>query len=289
MTGYGKASTDTSFGKVTVEIQSINKKYCEIQINLPRVISYMEEKIRKKMVPAIARGRVTVGVTLDAVAKKNFLSLLPDLQYAEMYLNALQEIKQKFNLSGDVDINIFQGNRDILVAEHEEPEEDEVAEELFSLIDSCLVHFNKEKETEGRKLVEDIRTRLAIIEEERDGIQGRVKDPVEKFRERLLERIAQFMKELPVDEDRIARETALYADKIDVSEELVRLESHIINFTDKLNDGGVIGKNLDFIIQEMFRETNTIASKCNNVTISQSTIRIRSELEKIREQVQNIE
>lgn len=289
MTGFAKSFADTSYGKLTVEIQSVNKKYCEIQINLPKVVSFLEEKVRKKIASAVTRGRINVNISLDSVARKNFLSLQPDLQYAEMYLNALQLIQQKFNLPGTIDITMFLGNRDILIADQEEQDESHYCGPLFSLIDECLEKFYLEKEIEGKKLCQDINFHLDIIRNEHSEIGSNAKDSVEKFRIRLSERIQELSIEIPVDQDRIAREVALYADKIDISEELVRLQSHITNFANKLNEGGVVGKTLDFIIQEMFRETNTIASKCNDSIISNSTIRIRTELEKIREQVQNLE
>ena len=289
MTGFGKVTTECEYGKVTIEIYSINHKYFDVQLNLPRVLSSFEYDIRKKVSSLISRGKVRVVLVLDSNSKQNFLQMKPDLVYAESYLNALKSIQEKFNVKGEVDISIFQGNRELLVSEEMEIDTENIQEFLMKLIDEAVEKLFHEQEKEAEKLLKDMLLRINNISAELSVIETISKNTPDNYRERLLERINELKLGGTVDEDRIAREVALFADKIDICEELVRAASHIANFNQTLEKGGVLGKKLDFISQEIFREVNTIASKSNNAEVSASTIKIKSELDKIREQVQNIQ
>ncbi len=289
MTGYSKITAETDLGKVTAEIKSVNRKYCEIQVNVPKMLNFVEEDIRKKVSSSITRGKVDVNIFLDTDAKKNLVNLMPDFNYAKAYIDALIKIKEKLSLVGDIDINVFQGNRDILVGEQIDPDENFIKDSIFSVLYDCLTNLSIEKEREGEKLIEDIVNRIKRITQEVNFIESIAPETLIKYKDKLIERIKEIKAEIIVDETLIVKEIAVYADKIDVSEEIVRLRSHIDNFQLTIERAGAVGKMLDFIIQEMFRESTTIAAKCNNTDISHATIRIRTELEKIREQVQNIE
>jgi len=289
MTGYSKITAETDLGKITVEIRSVNRKYCEIQVNIPKMLNFIEDEIRKKVSSSISRGKVDVSIYLDNDAKKNFVNMVPDFVYVQAYIEALGKIKEKFSLAGEIDINVFQGNKDIIVGEQINPDENIIRDSIFSVLFDGLTNLLIEKQREGRKLIDDISQRIKLIEQEVGLIESIAPQTLKKYKDKLMERIGEIKSEVPVDELLIVKEIAVYADRIDISEEIVRLRSHIDNFKATVEKGGSVGKMLDFIIQEMFRESTTIAAKCNNTDISHTTIRIRSELEKIREQVQNIE
>ena len=289
MTGFGKVTTECEYGKITLEIYSINHKYFDIQLSFPRLLSSFEYDIRKKVSSLVSRGKVRVALALDSNSKQNFIQMKPDLAYVESYLNALKDIQDKFNVKGEIDISIFQGNRDFLIADDMEIDNEYIKNFLLELVDQTVEKLFHEQEKEAAKLIDDISLRINNIAAELTVIEAIAKNTPDTYRERLLERINELKLDGIVDEDRIAKEVAIFTDKIDICEELVRAGSHIINFKQTLKKGGVLGKKLDFISQEIFREVNTIASKSNNSDVSASTIKIKSELDKIREQVQNIQ
>lgn len=289
MTGFSRYGVESDVGKIVVEIQSVNQKYCDVKINIPRVFSFMEDGIRKKISSVVHRGRLNVSIILDSNAKNSIVNLCPDMDYAGSYINALKSIKDRFGLIGEIDINVFQGNREILVNEQQSLDEKVFAEPIMNALDGALEILLSERKNEADKLVPDMLMRLDSVEKKVDIIRTLSKESLGKYREKLLVRIKEMDIDISVDDERVLKEIAFYADRIDISEELVRLASHIALFRSTIKKGGVIGKSLDFVIQELFRETNTIASKCNNSDVSHVTIAVRTELEKIREQVQNIE
>ncbi len=289
MTGYAKSSYTADSGKITVELTSVNRKYCEIFVNTPRFLTYLEDKIRKQVLSTIHRGRINVVVTLDSKAKSSTQTLVPNYEYADAYISALKAVKEKYDIKGEIDINMFAGNRDLVVNEDVEPDKESFQEPVMQALNDALVVLDCQREKEGSNLCDDILMRLRVIENEIESIQSLAPQTLDAHRERLLERIKDMNLNIEVDDERIAKEIALFADRIDISEEIVRLKSHIENFRDTVNKQNNIGKLLDFVIQEMFRETNTIGSKCNNASISHAVIRVKHELEKIREQVYNIE
>lgn len=289
MTGYSKVSDETEYGKITLELSSVNRKYCEVQVSTPRILSFLEADLRQRISSSIHRGRVSANISFDMGAKNSLAHLTPNTQYIDAYVAALKQIQQQYGLSGSIDISVFQGNREILAVEQENIDEEAVMSIIYPLVDQAIESLIEQKKLEGVNLQDDIVKRIALIVGEVDGIEQKVPDSVHAYREKIVQRIEELQIEISVDEDRIAREVALYADRIDISEEIVRLRSHINNFKKTLDKDEPVGKMLDFTIQEMFRETNTIAAKCNNSDISHATIRIRNELEKIREQVYNVE
>jgi len=289
MTGFSRYGFESDVGKIVVEIQSVNHKYCDVKINMPRIFSFLEDTIRKKISYIIHRGRLNVSIILDSNAKNSIVNLCPDMDYAGSYINALKAIKDQFGLAGEIDINVFQGNREILVNEQQSLDEKVFAEPIMNALDGALEILLSERKNEADKLVPDMLMRLDSIEKKVDIIGTLSKESLGKYREKLLVRIKEMDIDISVDDERVLKEIAFYSDRIDISEELVRLASHIALFRSTIEKGGVVGKSLDFVIQELFRETNTVASKCNNSEVSHVTIAVRTELEKIREQVQNIE
>ncbi len=289
MTGFSRYGVASDVGKIVVEIQSVNQKYCDVKINIPRVFSFIEDAIRKKISSVIHRGRLNVSVILDSNAKNSIVNLRPDMDYAGSYINALKSIKDQFGLSGEIDINVFQGNREILLSEQQSLDEKVFAEPIMNAVDGALAILLSERKNEADKLLPDMLMRLDNIEQKVETVTILSKESLGKHKEKLLVRIKEMDIDLSVDDERVLKEIAFYADKIDISEELVRLASHIALFRSTIKKGGVVGKSLDFVIQELFREINTVASKCNNSEVSHVTIAVKTELEKIREQVQNIE
>lgn len=289
MTGFAKTTMETEFGTFTIEMFGLNHRYRDIHINLPRVLSACEDALRKKISDAVPRGKVRVVISLNAQASRQLTDYQVNMEYASAYIKALNEIQQTFNLPGELSLDAFLNNRDILVTEQTDFDENAAFSVLENLIDQTLDKLYIEQEKEGKQLVEDITSRIALIDKTVTQIKDETPQSVSAYRDKLLERIKELQLEGAVEEDRIAKEVAMYADKIDISEELVRLKSHIKHFMQTIEKGGVVGKKLDFVAQELFREINTIAAKCNNVSISHKSITVRSELEKIREQVQNIQ
>ncbi|RJP56676.1 MAG: YicC family protein [Candidatus Auribacter fodinae] len=289
MTGYSKVTADTECGKLTIEVSSLNRKYCEVHVNTPRMLSFLEHDIRKTVSSAISRGRISVNVSLDMGGKSTMVNLQANMVYAEAYIKALREIQQQFNLEGNISIDVFNGNRDIILSDQADIDESVISETINSLLNEGIERFRHQKELEGEKLQADIVSRIQIIIDEVKTIEALAPLSVTAYRDKLLQRLEELQINIPIEEERLAKEVALFADRIDISEELVRLKSHMENFSNTIVKDEPVGKLLDFIIQEMFRETNTIASKSNHIDISHATIRIKNELEKIREQVYNIE
>ncbi|MEW6534740.1 MAG: YicC/YloC family endoribonuclease [Candidatus Auribacterota bacterium] len=289
MTGYSKVTADTEWGKLMIEVSSLNRKYCEVHVNTPRMLSFLEHDIRKTVSSAISRGRISVNVSLDMGGKNTMVNLQANMVYAEAYIKALREIQQQFNLEGNISIDVFNGNRDIILSDQADIDESVISETINPLLNEGIERFRHQKELEGEKLQADIVSRIQIIIDEVKTIEALAPLSVTAYRDKLLQRLEELQINIPIEEERLAKEVALFADRIDISEELVRLKSHIENFSNTIVKDEPVGKLLDFIIQEMFRETNTIASKSNHIDISHATIRIKNELEKIREQVYNIE
>ncbi|MCD6460792.1 YicC family protein [bacterium] len=289
MTGFAKITEECDYGKISLEIYSINHKYFDVQLTLPRILSSFEYEIRKKISSLISRGKVRVVLVIDSNSKQNFVKMKPDLAYAEAYLNALEAIKEKFNVKGEVDISIFQGNRDLLVSGEMEIDNEKITKFLLNMADKSVAQLFYEQEKEAEKLVDDMNYRINNIADELSAIESLSENSPDNYRERLIDRINELKLNGVVDEDRIAKEVAFFCEKIDICEELVRAKTHISNFTRTINKGGLLGKKLDFICQEIFREINTIASKSNNAEVTTLTIKIKSQLDKIREQVQNIQ
>ncbi len=289
MTGFSKVTSETELGTITIEMYGVNHRYRDLHINLPRMFSSCEDALRKKLTDAVSRGKVRVVVAIDTKGSANVANYSVNMDYAGAYIDALRQIQQQFELPGELSIDMFCNNKDILVSQQIDFDDSTALQNIGDMIDQALEQFFVSQEKEGVQLINDISSRIKTIAETTEQIEKETPQSVAQFREKLMERINELQVENAVDSDRVAKEVALYADKIDISEEIVRLKSHVKHFMQSIDKGGVIGKKLDFIAQEMSREINTIAAKCNNVSISHKTITVRSELEKIREQVQNIQ
>jgi uncharacterized protein (TIGR00255 family) len=278
MTGYG--STEKEGFKV--EVRSLNHKYLDVNVKMPSFLMEHEITLRKIVKESFERGKIDVGVWITDKREKKVK--VNSALAREMY-NAFSVIQQELALSGSLDISFFSGYRELLLSEESETN----AEALFEALKEAIVKVDEMRQTEGAALQKELLHRLSIIKESRGGIDLLAKEMVCAYKEKLSKRIAELLQTTLMDETRLAQEIAFIAQKSDITEELARLGSHIKQFENFLASDAPVGRRLDFLCQEMNREANTIASKVDDVRIINLSLDIKSELEKLREQVQNIQ
>jgi len=290
MTGYGVAERDLPLGKVAVEVRSLNHKYLDISLRIPRGLFTHEPKVRDLVKKWVSRGRVDLTMRLDPTSSTiPRYRLEADMKLAEEYIRLLGSLKEKFDLMGEVTLDHVAGVREIVpfleVKEDAEPYWDEVA----LVTEQALEALDASRRKEGENLGADLTARLAEARNMTDEIKGNAPAVVDTYRERLRERVRVLLEGSDFDERRFYQEVAYFSERSDVSEEVVRMESHLRQFESKLKEDGLVGRELDFILQEMSREANTIGAKCTDADIAHKVIELKGELERMREQVQNIE
>ena len=291
MTGYGRARQTLNGRDITVEVRSVNNRYLDCTVKVPRTYIFAEDMVKSHVQKAVSRGKVDVFITIDAAgaagADETVVAVNESL--ARGYYDALMKLKETFSLEGELSAATLAKFPDVLTVTKAEEDLDSVAADIGAVLDEALAAYNAMRATEGAKLAEDIAGRAATIESVVDKVEERSPQTVAAYREKLLARMQEVLQSTAVDESRILTEAAIFADKIAVDEETVRLRSHIAQLRTMLESGQPIGRKLDFLIQEVNRECNTIGSKCNDLTIAQDVVNMKAEVEKIREQVQNIE
>ncbi len=290
MTAYGRAVGSTQTKNITVEIKSVNSRYFDPQIKISRSFSYLEEKVKNYIQKYISRGKVDVWVGVE-VTENATTEISIDKAYAETYINALRTLRDEFDLRDDISVMRVAQNKDIFIISASEEDEEAAWGEVLPFLEQAMSVFMKARESEGEKLIADILKKKAHIAELSEKVSSQSAEATSGYRDKLEARIRTFLEDhtISIDESRILTECAIYADKVAVDEELVRLASHFTAFDDILKSSEPIGKRLDFLIQEMNRETNTIGSKCSDSKIAHIVVEMKNELEKIREQIQNIE
>ena len=288
MTGYGRAQNSLSGLNITVELKSVNSRFFEFNCRLPRGYLFLEDKLKSLLQSRVARGKIEMYVSIESEGESEIVVSL-NKGYLDSYVSALKELSKTYKLKGNINASDFIGNNDAFVISRAVKDEEATLEAVLSVANDAITSFIEMRQVEGKKLDEDVKSRLDFILDKISFIEGKSPETVKAYRERLESKIRELLGDKQIDENRIIVETAIYADKIAVAEETVRLRSHIEQVLGLLNNGGVIGKKIDFIIQEMNRETNTIGSKAQNLEIAQTVVDIKSEIEKIREQIQNIE
>ena len=290
MTAYGRAVGSTQTKNITVEIKSVNSRYFDPQIKISRSFSYLEEKVKNYIQKYISRGKVDVWVGVE-VTENATTEISIDKAYAETYINALRTLRDEFDLRDDISVMRVAQNKDIFIISASEEDEEAAWGEVLPFLEQAMSVFMKARESEGEKLIADILKKKAHIAELSEKVASQSTEATSGYRDKLEARIRTFLEDhtISIDESRILTECAIYADKIAVDEELVRLASHFTAFDDIVKSSEPIGKRLDFLIQEMNRETNTIGSKCSDSKIAHIVVEMKNELEKIREQIQNIE
>lgn len=288
MTGYGRSIAQTEQWKATVEIKSVNNRFLDIIIKMPKQYMSLEENIKKEISSVLSRGRVDVFVTVEDVGEQK-QNLFVDKELALAYYNAVQEIKDLTGLDEAVHISDIASYYGVLTLEKEESDLDSLWLTVSQALKESLAQLYEMRKVEGEKLAKDILGRLDAVKHIKNQIQERSPGVVADYREKLLGRMQEILQEVEVDEAKLLNEVAFFADKSDIAEELARLDSHLDQFYSNMQKDEPVGRKLDFILQEINREINTTGSKANDITISHLVIEAKSELEKIREQVQNFE
>ena len=288
MTGYGKATLNIENRNYQIEIKSVNHRYLDFNIKLPKTLTYLEEDIKKIISEKIKRGKVDVFVTFENNSDEG-KQVIINKELANTYINKLKELAELENISSNIEV-IEIANYTYIYLKTDQDDE-KIKNEITQVTKEATDRILEMKQIEGEKLAQDLLNRLAKIENKIEEISQKSTGLIEEYVVKLENRIKEILKNQEIDETRLAQEVVIYADKCSIEEEITRLKSHIYQFRNLINTNvkDTIGKNLDFIIQEMNRETNTIGSKANNLDITNGVINIKTELEDIREQVQNIE
>ena len=292
MTGYGRGIYSDNQRSITVEVKAVNHRYCDITVKMPRKYSFAEEKIKAAAKEVMRRGKIEIGVSIDNFGKSE-TDVNLNLEVAKRYYDALTRLGQSFELSGDgqVPLSLLAGMTDVLTTVPAADDEEEFTRELMAALKEALEGISVMRTVEGEKLALDILKRADIIENTKNLIAERAPKIEREYKEKLKARITELLDgSVEVPEDRLALEAAIFADKANITEEIVRLGSHIDQLRTFINgDEETVGKKIDFLVQEMNREANTIGSKSNDMDITSWMLELKAEIEKIREQVQNIE
>jgi|LSQX01.1.fsa_nt_gb uncharacterized protein (TIGR00255 family) len=288
MTGFGTGKAEGNNREITIELKTVNNRYLDINLRMPRALSVLEESLRKRIQQKIARGRVEVYISYQNNSQEQ-VSVSVNEPVAEAYYKALTALAGKFQLDMKPDLGVLADIDDIFIVEKPEEDEELLKELLFSALDEALNAVIKMRKQEGSFLAEDLKQRSLRIENMVKQIEQRSSVVVEEYRQKLEQRLKEMLNNTELDEARFQAEVVYFADRSNITEEIVRIRSHLDQLRQTLESGGSIGRKLDFIVQELNRETNTIGSKSSDVIIANYVVEIKSELEKIREQVQNIE
>lgn len=288
MTGYGSAVQTYDGREITVEIRSVNNRFLDCSVKLPRTFAFAEEPVKQLVKRYISRGKVDVFVSFSA-KEDSEVSVTLNRAVLEGYLKAMQTIAADYGVRDDVSVGLLARLPDVLLVE--KPKEDEEAAQaaILACAEEALGRFNAMRETEGRTLAGDLLAKSAQIRADVEKIEAQSPQTVAAYRERLRSKLEEVLQSTNIDESRILTEAAIYADKVAVDEETVRLRSHLAQLEEMLQTDGSLGKKPDFLMQEMGREANTIGSKCSDLAVTKIVLDIKGELEKIREQIQNIE
>lgn len=287
MTGFGRGEFSQGASTFSVDVRSVNHRYSDVSVKMPRTMSVLEEKVREFVSDKISRGKVDVYINYSTFGQSSQVKL--DVNLAKAYVDALNTLKEMFDIKDEVSLSLLTRFPDIMALETVEQDMDELWEILKGALEIAFDALIEMRVREGERLKGDLLEKLVIVEGLVDNIKEKSYSIVDDYKNKLYERIKELIKDIPVDENRLLTEVAIFADKSSIDEEIVRLESHIEELRKALDINGPVGKKLDFIIQEMNREVNTIGSKITDLSIIKNVISIKTEIEKIREQVQNIE
>ena len=288
MTGYGRAVETVNGREFTVEVRSVNNRYLDCTVKLPRSLNFAEEAVKQAVKASISRGKVDVYISVHAEGGVEAKVTL-NTAMVEGYLAAMEEMYQKYPVTKDISVSLLSRMPDVFTVDKPEVDEEQLLADLMGVVNAALSGYDAMRCTEGKALENDLRSRgntildfVALVE------QGNAQTVVD-YRTRLENKLREVLENTNIDESRILTEAAIFADKVAVDEETVRLRSHLEQMNTMLTNGGAVGRKLDFLLQEMNRETNTIGSKCTDVRLARIVVDIKAELEKIREQTQNIE
>ena len=291
MTAFGRDSETVNEKNITVEIKSVNNRYFDSSVRISRNYSFLEEKIKPYLQShGISRGKVDVQISIEPIGSSDVCIGLNE-EYARSYIEALKALKEKFSLDGEITVMGVARERDVFTVSKADEDEEKDFEELCVVLDAAIAKFVSAREAEGANIEKDLRSKIDVIKEKVCEIEARSFEDTGSYRAHLEERLRQALSDnkITMDENRILTECAIFADKVAVDEEIVRLRSHFVAFENILSANEPAGRKLDFLMQEMNREINTVGSKCSNSAIAHTVVDVKCELEKIREQIQNIE
>ena len=287
MTGYGKSNMSKNLREYQVEIKSVNHRYLDVSIKMPRSLSYLEEEIKKAVSAKLTRGKVDVFVTFNNNSLEG-RDIKINTEIARMYIKELRDLAESEGIVADIPVTEISKLPDVLTIQNNQDDET-IKNELLEVTNKAIENLVGMRKIEGEKIAQDLFTRIQDIDGKVKKISSLSTGLIEDYVVKLNTRIKELLQDQEIDEARLAQEVVIYADKCSIEEEVTRLNSHVYQFRELLNSNEAVGKKLDFMIQEMNRETNTIGSKANNLEITNEVINMKTQLENIREQVQNIE
>ena len=288
MTGYGRAVETVNGREFTVELRSVNNRYLDCNVKLPRALSFAEEAVKQAVKASISRGKVDVFITLRSENGTDAKITL-NTAVVEGYLAAMEQMANTYPIRNDISVSLLARMPEAFTVEKPEVDEQQLLADLMQVVQQALAGYDAMRTTEGKALENDLRSRGQNIEEMVSQVEEGNGQTVADYRARLEAKLKEVLASTTIDESRILTEAAIFADKVAVDEETVRLRSHLQQMYTMLSGGGAVGRKLDFLLQEMNRETNTIGSKCTDVRLARIVVDMKAELEKIREQTQNIE
>lgn len=288
MTGYGRGEQVLHDRTITVELRAVNNRYLDCSVKLPRLYVFAEEAIKAQVQKSVGRGKVDVFLTIDSAAADK-VSVTLNKPVADGYYTALTQMRDAYGLRDEISVSLLSRFPDVFLVEKEQGDAEEIVADISQVLAQALEEFNAMRTREGEKLAQDIRGKAEKIAQLVAQVEARSPESVNEYREKLRQRMQEVLENTQLDETRILTEAAIFADKVAVDEETVRLHSHLDQLCEMLAQDGSVGRKLDFLIQEFNREANTIGSKCSDVALSRVVVDLKGEIEKIREQVQNIE
>lgn len=288
MTGYGRAALSAGGHEITAEVRSVNNRYLDCGVKLPRMYAFAEEAVRKRVRESIVRGKVDVYFTVSASGTEP-VDIALNRPVLESYLAALRRIAEEYGVRDDITVSSVARNPDVFMIRKTEEDEAQITTELLQALEQALTAYDAMRTAEGQAMERDIRSRAETIRALLERIEARAPQTVAEYRARLTAKLEEVLAKQGIDESRIVTEAAIFADRVAVDEETVRLRSHLSQLDAMLKTGSPIGRKLDFLLQELNREANTIGSKSSDLELTQTVVEIKAELEKIREQIQNIE
>nr|WP_302496430.1 YicC/YloC family endoribonuclease [uncultured Flavonifractor sp.] len=288
MTGYGRGEANLNGRPITVELRSVNNRYLDCTVKLPRIYVFAEDAVKSRVQSRISRGKVDVYITIGPSANGD-VAISVNKPVADGYYAALKDLRDTYGLRDDISVSLLSRFQDVFLVEKTQEDLEALSADICAVLDLALDDFDAMRTREGEKLCQDVRSRAATIEGLVSKVEKRSPGIVADYRAKLVARMNEVLQNTQIDESRILTEAAIYADKVAVDEETVRLRSHLSQLDHMLSQGGAIGRKLDFLIQEFNREANTIGSKCSDIETAGYVVDIKAEIEKIREQIQNIE
>ena len=288
MTGYGRAVETVNGREFTVELRSVNNRYLDCTVKLPRSVSFAEDAVKQAVKQTISRGKVDVFISIHSETAADVQVTL-NAAMVEGYLAAMKQMTENYGIRDDISVSLLSRMNDVFTVEKPQVDEEQLRIDLMSVVYKALASYDAMRAAEGKALENDLRSRGNTILELVSQVEAGNAQTVIDYRTRLYNKLKEVLANTAIDESRILTEAAIFADKVAVDEETVRLRSHLEQMNNMLTTGGAIGRKLDFLLQEMNRESNTIGSKCTDVRLARIVVDIKAELEKIREQTQNIE